>query len=130
MVIAVSFCCETKYKPQRGHEAVANFPENTLSKLTALIGLMLTTMTATANEESARPPSSREIIQQTLTCLAPSNCVNSFSSYGLEALVFDVDVRRRVVVVPHAHDDPEEDGNGWHGGLFTSPNYPSTPSPG
>jgi uncharacterized protein (DUF1499 family) len=89
MVIAVSFCCETKYKPQRGHEAVANFPENTLSKLTALIGLMLTTMTASANEESARPPSSREIIQQTLTCLAPSNCVNSFSSYGLEALVFE-----------------------------------------
>lgn len=60
-----------------------------MSKLTAFIGLMLTTMTATANEESAKPPSGRETIQQALTCLTPSNCVNSFSSYGLEALVFE-----------------------------------------
>jgi uncharacterized protein (DUF1499 family) len=60
-----------------------------LSKLNALISLMLATLTATASEESAKPPSSRQVNQEALSCTHPGNCVNSFSSYGLEALAFE-----------------------------------------
>ena len=56
----------------------------------ALVSLMLAAaLTATASEEGAKPQSSREINQEALSCLVPSNCVNSFSSYGLEALAFE-----------------------------------------
>ena len=56
----------------------------------ALVGLMLTAaLTATASENSAKPQSSRETNQEALSCLLSSNCVNSFSSYGLEALAFE-----------------------------------------
>jgi uncharacterized protein (DUF1499 family) len=60
-----------------------------LSKLNALISLMLATLTATASEESAKTPSSRQVNQEALSCTHPGNCVNSFSSYGLEALAFE-----------------------------------------
>ena len=33
---------------------------------------------------------------------------------GLKALVLDMDVRRGVVVMPHAHNDAEENGEDWH----------------
>jgi hypothetical protein len=32
----------------------------------------------------------------------------------LKSLVFHMDVRWRMVVVPHANDDSEKDGEGWH----------------
>ena len=51
--------------------------------------LLLATLTASASEESAKPKSNREINQEALSCLVPSNCVNSFSSYALEALTFE-----------------------------------------
>ncbi len=60
-----------------------------MSKLNALISLMLATLTATASEESAKTPSSRQVNQEALSCTHPGNCVNSFSSYGLEALAFE-----------------------------------------
>jgi uncharacterized protein (DUF1499 family) len=60
-----------------------------LSKLTAFVSLMLAALTATANEESPKPPTSRQVNQEALTCTHPGNCVNSFSSYGLEALAFE-----------------------------------------
>jgi uncharacterized protein (DUF1499 family) len=60
-----------------------------LSKLTAFVSLMLAALTASASENSAKPQTSREINQDALSCLVPSNCVNSFSSYGLEALAFE-----------------------------------------
>jgi len=60
-----------------------------LSKLNALISLMLATLTATASEDSMKPPTSRQVNQEALSCTHPGNCVNSFSSYGLEALVFE-----------------------------------------
>ena len=60
-----------------------------MSKLTAFVSLMLAALTATANEESPKPPTSRQVNQEALTCTHPGNCVNSFSSYGLEALAFE-----------------------------------------
>ena len=36
---------------------------------------------------------------------------------GFKPLVFHMDVGRRVVIVSHAHDDSEEDGNSGHGSL-------------
>ena len=61
-----------------------------MAKSKILANLMLASaITATASEDSAKPPSSREVNQETLSCLVPSNCVNSFSSYGLEALAFE-----------------------------------------
>ena len=33
----------------------------------------------------------------------------------LKTLVFSVDVGRRMIVMPHADDDSEEDGKCWHG---------------
>jgi uncharacterized protein (DUF1499 family) len=67
-----------------------------LSKLNALISLMLATLTATASEDSIKPPTSRQVNQEALSCTHPGNCVNSFSSYGLEALAFErIDYRSR-----------------------------------
>jgi uncharacterized protein (DUF1499 family) len=60
-----------------------------LSKLTAFVSLMLAALTATASEDGAKPPTSRQVNQETLSCTHPGNCVNSFSSYGLEALAFE-----------------------------------------
>lgn len=55
----------------------------------ALACLMLVTaFAAQASEESAKPPTNRQINQEALSCPHPGNCVNSFSSYGLEALAF------------------------------------------
>jgi hypothetical protein len=34
---------------------------------------------------------------------------------GLKALVLGMNVRWRMIVVPHADDDAKEDGEGWHG---------------
>lgn len=60
-----------------------------LNSIRALACLMLVTVFATqASEDGARPPSSRQINQEALSCPQPGNCVNSFSSYGLEALAF------------------------------------------
>ncbi len=36
---------------------------------------------------------------------------------GLKALIFDMYVGWRMIIVPHAHNDAEEDGNNWHSGL-------------
>jgi len=67
--------------------------ENPLARpksIRALISLILVTaFAAQASEDSAKPPSSRQINQEALTCTHPGNCVNSFSSYGLEALAFE-----------------------------------------
>jgi uncharacterized protein (DUF1499 family) len=64
--------------------------EKLLAKLNVLISLMLAaTFSAQASEDSAKPPSSRQLNQEALSCTHPGNCVNSFSSYGLEALAFD-----------------------------------------
>ncbi len=60
-----------------------------MSKLTAFVSLMLAALTATASEDGAKPPTSRQVNQETLSCTHPGNCVNSFSSYGLEALAFE-----------------------------------------
>lgn len=60
-----------------------------MSKLTAFVSLMLAALTATASEDGAKPPTSRQVNQETLSCTHPGNCVNSFSSYGLEALTFE-----------------------------------------
>jgi uncharacterized protein (DUF1499 family) len=61
-----------------------------LNPIRALVGLMLAAaLTATASENGTKPQSSREANQEALSCLLPSNCVNSFSSYGLEALTFE-----------------------------------------
>ena len=60
-----------------------------MAKLNVLISLMLAAaFSAQASEESAKPPSSRQVNQEALSCTHPGNCVNSFSSYGLDALVF------------------------------------------
>lgn len=64
--------------------------ENAVDIPNALLSLILvTSFAARAGEESAKPLSSRQINQETLSCPHPGNCVNSFSSYGLEALVFE-----------------------------------------
>ena len=34
---------------------------------------------------------------------------------SFKPLLLHMDMRWRVIVVPHAYDDPEEDGNRWHG---------------
>ena len=34
---------------------------------------------------------------------------------GFETLVLDMDVRRRRIVMPHAHDDAKENGEDRHG---------------
>lgn len=34
---------------------------------------------------------------------------------SLKPLLLHMDMWWRVIVVPHAHDDSEEDGNRWHG---------------
>ena len=60
-----------------------------MSKLNALFSLILAAFTASASENSATPPSSRQVNQEALSCTHPGNCVNSFSSYGLEALAFE-----------------------------------------
>ena len=64
--------------------------EKILAKLNVLISLMLAAVfSAQANEDSAKPPGSRQANQEALSCTHPGNCVNSFSSYGLEALAFE-----------------------------------------
>ena len=60
-----------------------------MSKLNAFISLILAAFTASASENGAKPPSSRQVNQEALSCTHPGNCVNSFSSYGLEALAFE-----------------------------------------
>jgi uncharacterized protein (DUF1499 family) len=61
-----------------------------LKSICTLACLMLATVfVAHAREDSTKLPSSRQIDQETLNCTHPGNCVNSFSSYGLEALVFE-----------------------------------------
>ena len=64
--------------------------EKHLSKLSAFVSLMLATaLTATASEDGAKSQTSRQVNQEALSCTHPGNCVNSFSSYGLEALAFE-----------------------------------------
>ena len=61
-----------------------------MSKLSAFVSLMLATaLTATASEDGAKSQTSRQVNQEALSCTHPGNCVNSFSSYGLEALAFE-----------------------------------------
>ena len=60
-----------------------------MAKFSAFISLLLATITATAGENNSKPPTSRQINQEALSCTHPGNCVNSFSSYGLEALSFE-----------------------------------------
>ena len=61
-----------------------------MSKLSAFVSLMLATaLTATASEDSAKSQTSRQVNQEALSCTHPGNCVNSFSSYGLEGLAFE-----------------------------------------
>lgn len=59
---------------------------NSIRALTSL--MLVTAFVAHAREDSVKPLSSRQIDQETLSCTQPGNCVNSFSSYGLEALAF------------------------------------------
>jgi uncharacterized protein (DUF1499 family) len=51
--------------------------------------LMAIAFAVHAGDDSGKPPPSRQINQESLSCLHPGNCVNSFSSYGLDALPFD-----------------------------------------
>ena len=60
-----------------------------MSKLNTLFSLILAAFTASASENGATPPGSRQVNQEALSCAHPGNCVNSFSSYGLEALAFE-----------------------------------------
>ena len=60
-----------------------------MTKLNCLISLIFAAFAATASENNAKQPTSREVNQETLSCLVPSNCVISFSSYGLDALTFE-----------------------------------------
>lgn len=62
-----------------------------MNKLTAFVSLMFATLTTTASDENAKPLTGRQVNQEALSCTHPGNCVNSFSSYGLEALVFEGD---------------------------------------
>jgi hypothetical protein len=49
----------------------------------ALVSLMLAAaLTATASEDGAKPQSSREINQEALSCLVPSNCVKEALIYS------------------------------------------------
>jgi uncharacterized protein (DUF1499 family) len=55
-----------------------------------LVGLMLVAaFAAHASDDGTKALTSRQINQEALSCQLPSNCVNSFSSYGLEALAFE-----------------------------------------
>ncbi len=60
-----------------------------MNKLTAFISLIIVAFTATASEDGAKSQTSRQVNQEALSCTHPGNCVNSFSSYGLEALAFE-----------------------------------------
>ena len=71
-----------------------------LNPIRALVGLMTATaLTATASENGTKPQSSRETNQEALSCLLPSNCVNSFNSYGLEALAFEGDSEQAMALL-------------------------------
>jgi uncharacterized protein (DUF1499 family) len=50
---------------------------------------LATAFSVHAGDDSAKPPTSRQINQESLSCLHPGNCVNSFSSFGLDALPFE-----------------------------------------
>lgn len=60
-----------------------------LKSIRTLVSLMLTmAIAAHASDDGSKPLTSRQINQEALSCIHPGNCVNSFSSYGLEALAF------------------------------------------
>ena len=61
-----------------------------LKSIRTLVSLMLTmAIAAHASDDGSKPLTSRQINQEALSCIHPGNCVNSFSSYGLEALAFE-----------------------------------------
>jgi uncharacterized protein (DUF1499 family) len=61
-----------------------------LKSIRTLVSLMLTmAIAAYASDDGSKPLTSRQINQEALSCIHPGNCVNSFSSYGLEALAFE-----------------------------------------
>ena len=60
-----------------------------LKSIRTLVSLMLVmAIAAHASDDGSKPLTSRQINQEALSCIHPGNCVNSFSSYGLEALAF------------------------------------------
>lgn len=61
-----------------------------LKSIRTLVSLMLAmAIAAHASDDGSKPLTSRQINQEALSCIHPGNCVNSFSSYGLEALAFE-----------------------------------------
>ena len=51
--------------------------------------MLAAAIAAHASDDSSKPLTSRQVNQEALSCIHPGNCVNSFSSYGLEALAFE-----------------------------------------